>query len=89
MATFPRNGRNTGVKFVSMPVKTTIVAPSPLNRTTASSNCAAISSGSVPGRMTSFPPAENVMRSGLSSSARSTWPATIWAMSLPRTARFA
>ena len=35
------------------------------SRTTASSNSCAMASGSVPGRITSLPPAEKVMRSGL------------------------
>ena len=39
--------------------------------------------------MTSLPPAEKVIRSGLSAIAGSTWVSTICPMSFPRTARFA
>jgi hypothetical protein len=64
IATLPRARFRTGVPAMSGPVNSRTVASSLRSRATASSSFAATTSGSLPGRMMLFPPAEMLIRSG-------------------------
>ena len=55
---------------VSMPVNRMIAAPVDARRDTASSSIAAMASGSVPGRITSLPPAQSEITIGAQRDSR-------------------
>src|SRR6202522_2818390 len=63
--------------------------PEARSRATAPSKISASVSGSPPGRMMSLPPAARETRPGDMATAAGTCSATIWRISLPRTARLA
>lgn len=89
VATLPRRCLKTGTPRVSNPVVTMTVGIALFKSATARSKRSATSSGSLPGRMMSLPPAQKLTRSGASSLALGTCSSTIWSRSLPRTARLA